>query len=216
MNFSDVRTYVKGLLTKSFANKTVLDKLSEDDNGKINYNNSPIQDSYSKEEFDEILKSDYKQIFDKDSNVELLDAPISFTGTKASTAGTAVITNINQSFMLSQSILNFDYLIIQCHTEYNNYIYNSHSIILSVKDIVFNNSEIDNGNNKSGIDGISLDLSTGKASAYGKYHISFYSWFKTSTEIFICTIVNPFIHDVTIIIDSIVGTKFNYIKKQVY
>lgn len=43
MKFADVRKYVKGLLSSSFVNKTVLDKLGEDDNNNLTYNGAAIE-----------------------------------------------------------------------------------------------------------------------------------------------------------------------------
>lgn len=213
MTFADVRTYVKGLLTKSFANKTVLDKLSEDDNGKINYNNSPIQDSYSKEEFDEILKSDYKQIFDKDSNVELLNAPVSFIATKASTIGTSINTMIEQTVFLNQSIKQFDYLMITGCFEYNN---TSNTVLarrlpinlLSTEKIIYNSAEAYENGDKSLIT-IFFELATTAVDSFGEYTFSVSFWFKNETEIFIRHINNPLNFDAIITIESIIGTKFN-------
>ena len=213
MNFSDVRIYVKGLLTKSFANKTVLDKLSEDNNGNINYNGNPIQaaqDSYSKEEIDEIVKNDYKQIFDKNSNVELLDAPVSFTADKASTIGNAVVTNINQSFTLNQSIESFDYLIfaIRPITIKDKYTNTPERRLVLVKDIIYNSTEIANDYDKS-IGCLAFDMGTSSTKAYGAYTLTLYYWFKNNTEIFVQILINPMVKDLEFCIDSIIGTKFH-------
>lgn len=43
MKFADVRKYVKGLLSSSFVNKSVLDKLGEDDNNNLTYNGAAIE-----------------------------------------------------------------------------------------------------------------------------------------------------------------------------
>ena len=205
---SQVKTYCVNKFAHD--NIDVLDKLSEDDNGKINYNNSPIQDSYSKEEFNEILKSDYKQIFDKDSNVELLDKPVSFTANGAKTTGTAVATSINQNFSLNQSIEDFDYLLITCETSYNSNIVNRfHPVIfIPVKQIIYNSSETIVGNDKSCLLGY-LNIGTTNAGAFGEWTYSFAFWFKDTTNAFIYNANNPHGYAVTITIASIVGTKFN-------
>lgn len=208
MTFADVRTYVKGLLTKSFANKTVLDKISEDDNGKINYNNSPIQDSYSKEEFDEILKSDYKQIFDKDSNVELLEEPVSFTAPKSSANGTGTPYNIKQNLSLKQSIESFDALIFSISTVWkDNTQKRIKTIFVKISQLEFNNSEELDTTKIITLNNIWAASASG---AYGNISSTLQIWFKDLSNIYVYNIDNSMSsYALTFTIESIIGTKFH-------
>ena len=49
MTFPQVRQYVTGLLRASFTNKAQLDKIGEDSNGNLTYNNAAISGSGSGE-----------------------------------------------------------------------------------------------------------------------------------------------------------------------
>ena len=49
MTFAQVRQYVTGLLRASFTNKAQLDKIGEDSNGNLTYNNAAISGGGSSE-----------------------------------------------------------------------------------------------------------------------------------------------------------------------
>ena len=209
MNLNQVKNYTKGVLQGWFLNKPALDKISESDDGKILYNNSPIQDSYSKEEFDEILKSDYKQIFDKDSNIELLEEPVSFTVNASSSMTQGKMTNINTEFNLND-LSNFDYIIINIKMALGTLVERFvDSIILSTKNIVFNNSDTANTTDNSQLM-IMREFASTSSGCAGALHIGIYYWFKDNKTIYVQQGFSSY-PDVNAIItiDYIIGTKFN-------
>ncbi len=123
-------------------------------------------------------------------SVSLLEEPYSFKSTKATTAGSAVDTELNTTLSLKEDITNFDYIEILLAPNSAQRKRPAQIMRCRVNTIVFNNSTIMDAANGS-IIRIPFDVESTTASSFGALHFSMDAWFMDSKTFFVFKFQNP-------------------------
>ena len=120
----------------------------------------------------------------------LLNSPVSFTVTAASTSGTGKVTTLNKNITLNDDITNYDYIDIYIQPSSSSKKRLPQSVRVKVNKIVYNNSTTKNLANGSMLS-IWFNMDSVASSSYAIVHFIFMGWFKNSTTLYLSEFTNP-------------------------
>lgn len=197
------------------SNLSVLDKFSEDIDGKPLYNNSSIGSGGSGAGIDDETTGlnttwSSQKISDRVSDVEfiadnisisqkstnkrgyvnLLSSEIELPLTKATTLGTAVSRAINLDVTLLDDITNYNMIEIVVSLKNSSIDIEPTVNMFNVSSIKYNDNDIINDQNGALLK-VSADIATTSAGAYGHMNCNATMWFKDSKKLFIYITNNP-------------------------